>query len=61
MRLQGAQVFAFEPMEENLMHLRSSLCINPHLASHVTIVPAALGSEQQDSCVLFSGATNQGR
>ncbi|KAK9805026.1 hypothetical protein WJX73_003972 [Symbiochloris irregularis] len=57
---QGAQVYAFEPMAENLALLRSSLCINQHLAPRVTVVPAALGTAKQDDCVLFSSDTNQG-
>lgn len=39
---KGYKVIAVEPMTRNRLALETSLCMNPHLKSLVTIVPAAL-------------------
>lgn len=44
---KGYKVIAVEPMTHNRLALEASLCMNPHLKSLVTIVPAALVAPEQ--------------
>jgi len=54
---RGYHVIAVEPMTRNRRALEASICLNPHLKSLITVVPAALTSpgESEDTyCVIRS-------
>ena len=44
--MRGAEVYAFEPIEEARQLLQKTLSFNPEIADAVTIVPAALGADE---------------
>ena len=58
----GWNVLAVEPMAYNRNALAASLCLNPTLASRITLVAAALVSPDQESdhCVVVSPGRNAG-
>jgi len=55
----GWTVTTFEPMAPNLAILNASLCLNPHLAERVKVVPFGLGPTPQ-KCKMFAPADNLG-
>jgi FkbM family methyltransferase len=60
----GYHVVAVEAMEQNRRALRTSLCLNPTLASRVTLVATALGSYEQVAasphCITYTVNRNRG-
>lgn len=58
--MQGSAVIAVEPLQTNVVRLRQSICRNPHLQHLIEVIPAALGTEAQENCTLYSGMSNQG-
>jgi len=55
----GYQVIAFEPLLDNEILIRSSLCRNPTLMSNITFVNKGLGEKAQ-KCLIYSHDKNIG-
>ncbi len=51
---------AFEPMASNVALLNHSLCLNPGLASKLTLQTLALSDSSASGCAIVSDKTNVG-
>ncbi len=56
----GVNVIAIEPFPSNVHLIRQSLCLNPHLAQRVVVLPTALSATNGHTCVLYSPDNNVG-
>jgi len=55
----GFSVIAIEAMEDNVLIMKASMCLNPKDSTRIQLIHTALGKEE-DECVFYSGDNNVG-